>query len=80
MRRVDVATDRGDFIAIWRPAHNCKSSPLNLLGLIRRPTEGQLVVNRSNVERMSDNELAELRGRTIGFVLLNFILVAVLNA
>jgi putative ABC transport system ATP-binding protein len=68
---VEVATDLGDFIAIWRPSYNCKSSPLDLLGLIRRPTEGQLIVNRSNVERMSDDELAELRGRTIGFALQN---------
>ena len=80
LRGVDFAVERGDFIAIWGPSGSGKSSLLNLIGLIDRPTEGQVIMNGSNIERLSDDRLAELRNRNIGFVFQNFNLVAVLNA
>ncbi len=77
---IDFAVERGDFIAIWGPSGSGKSSLLNLIGLIDRPTDGQVIMNGSNVEHLGDDRLAELRNRNIGFVFQNFNLVAVLNA
>ncbi len=70
----------GEFLAIMGPSGSGKSTLMNLIGCLDRPTEGQVLIRGSDLQRMSDKELARLRGLEIGFVFQNFNLVPRLTA
>jgi putative ABC transport system ATP-binding protein len=70
----------GEFLAIMGPSGSGKSTLMNLIGCLDRPTEGQVLIRGSDLQNMSDKELARLRGLEIGFVFQNFNLVPRLTA
>ena len=80
LRGVDLAVEQGEFAAILGASGSGKTTLLNLAGAIDDPSEGSVVINGKDISRLSDNEKAELRNRTIGYVFQNFNLVSVLTA
>jgi putative ABC transport system ATP-binding protein len=70
----DVA--RGELIAIMGPSGSGKSTLMNILGCLDTPTSGTYEVAGTDIGRMDSDALAELRGRTIGFVFQQFHLLA----
>jgi putative ABC transport system ATP-binding protein len=70
----------GDFLALMGPSGSGKSTLLNIVAGIDRPTSGSVRVAGSEVQRMSENELADWRNRHIGFVFQSFNLIPVLTA
>jgi lipoprotein-releasing system ATP-binding protein len=68
VRDVTLAIGRGEFIAITGPSGSGKSSLLYLLGLLDRPTEGQIALDGRDMAALSDSELAAVRLRQLGFV------------
>jgi len=68
VRDCSLAIRRGDFLTIIGPSGSGKSSLLNLLGLLDRPTTGQYLLEGRDTSSMSDRDRTRLRGRTIGFV------------
>lgn len=77
---VNLKIERGEFLAIMGPSGSGKSTLVNLIGCLDRPTEGQVLVKGRDLNRMSDQELARLRGLEIGFVFQTFNLVPRLTA
>jgi putative ABC transport system ATP-binding protein len=73
---VDLAVAVGDSLAIMGPSGSGKSTLLALLGGLDRPTGGQVLFGGRDVARLSDDELATVRNRTVGFVFQNFQLLA----
>ena len=73
---VDLAVAEGDSLAIMGPSGSGKSTLLALLGGLDRPTDGQVLFGGRDVARLSDDELARVRNRTVGFVFQNFQLLA----
>ena len=69
---VDLAVAPGDSLAIMGPSGSGKSTLLGLLGGLDRPTSGQVLFGGRDVNRLSDDELAEVRNRTVGFVFQSF--------
>lgn len=65
---IDLAIGRQEFVAITGPSGSGKSSLLYLLGLLDRPTHGDISINGANTRDMDENERARLRLETIGFV------------
>lgn len=65
---IDLAIESGDRFAIVGPSGCGKSTLLNLLGTLDAPTEGSISVNGEPIQGRSEKELAELRGREIGFI------------
>jgi putative ABC transport system ATP-binding protein len=66
----------GEFVAIMGPSGSGKSSLMNLIGALDRPTSGQMLINQRSLSEMNRDELADLRNETLGFVFQQFNLLA----
>jgi putative ABC transport system ATP-binding protein len=69
---VSLKIDRNEYVAIMGPSGSGKSTLMNILGCLDTPTDGKYDLNKTDVSGMSDNELAEVRNREIGFVFQTF--------
>lgn len=65
---VSFSLDKGKFVVILGPSGAGKSTLLNLLGGLDSPTSGTITVNEKDISTLSDNELADYRAATVGFV------------
>ena len=77
---VDLRVETGEFMSIMGPSGSGKTTLLNLIGALDRPTEGKVRIKGTDISRLNDDELAELRNREIGFVFQFFNLVARMSA
>jgi putative ABC transport system ATP-binding protein len=69
---VDVEIKRGEYVGIMGPSGSGKSTLMNLIGCLDTPTRGQYYINGNLVSEMSDDELARIRNKEIGFVFQTF--------
>lgn len=72
LRGIDLEIQKGDFVAIMGPSGSGKSTLLHIIGCLDRPTSGEYFFEGVDVSTKSDNELAEIRNRDIGFVFQDF--------
>jgi len=80
LRGVNLSIEAGEFIAILGASGSGKTTLLNLAGAIDDPTEGEIIINGKTVSQLTENEKAEVRNATIGYIFQNFNLVSVLSA
>jgi len=69
---VSFSVQKGEFAAIIGPSGSGKSTLMHMLGLLDRPTAGEYFFEGKNADEFSDNELAEIRNKKIGFVFQTF--------
>ncbi len=72
LRGLDLSVERGEFIAIMGPSGSGKSTLLQILGCLDAPTSGSYMLAGLEVARMSEDELAQVRNRRIGFIFQSF--------
>ena len=72
LRGVDLAIRRNEYVAIMGPSGSGKSTLMNLIGCLDTPSAGEYWLSGQQVSRMSDDELARVRNREIGFVFQTF--------
>lgn len=72
LREVSLTIMEGEFVAIMGPSGSGKTTFMNTLGCLDQPTRGEYLLDGRNVAQLSDNELAEVRNKYIGFVFQQF--------
>lgn len=72
LKSVSLSINKGEFVALMGPSGSGKSTLMNILGCLDTPTKGQYVLNGVDVSHMTDNQLAEVRNKEIGFVFQTF--------
>lgn len=77
---VDLRIDEGEFVALMGPSGSGKSTLMNILGCLDRPTLGSYKLLDQEVSGLSDDQLAAIRNKTIGFVFQNFNLLPKLTS
>jgi len=80
LRGVSLEINSGDFVTVMGPSGSGKSTLLNMIGALDFPTKGKLFLGGKDVSLLSENELSQLRGKTIGFIFQEFNLLPNLNA
>lgn len=73
---IDLEIRRGEYVAIMGPSGSGKSTLMNLIGCLDTPTKGEYFINGNLVSTMSDDELAHIRNKEIGFVFQTFNLLS----
>jgi len=77
---IDVKVKKGDFIAIIGPSGSGKSTMMNMIGALDLATKGEIFLDNEDIENLEESELAQIRGRKIGFVFQTFNLIPTLTA
>ncbi len=72
LKTVSLNIAKGEFVALMGPSGSGKSTLMNILGCLDTPTKGDYILNGTNVSQMTDNDLAEVRNKEIGFVFQTF--------
>jgi putative ABC transport system ATP-binding protein len=80
LKDVSLEIKRGELVAIMGPSGSGKSTMLNLMGCLDKPTTGQYYLEDKEVSRLTDGELAQVRGQKIGFIFQTFNLLSRLSA
>jgi len=75
LKNINISIDTGEFIAIMGPSGSGKSTLINILGFIDRGYTGEYLFDDENYQQVSDNKLAFIRNKTVGFVFQNFKLI-----
>ena len=80
LHHVSLAIDEGDYLAIMGPSGSGKTTLMNIIGCLDVPTSGQYLLDGRDISSASDNELADVRNRMLGFVFQSFNLLPKLTA
>lgn len=72
LKSVSIEVNRGEYVAFMGPSGSGKSTLMNIIGCLDTPSAGQYILNSKDVSDMSEDELAEIRNKEIGFVFQTF--------
>ncbi|NND63628.1 MAG: ABC transporter ATP-binding protein [Flavobacteriaceae bacterium] len=72
LKGIDLDIEKGEYVALMGPSGSGKSTLMNLLGCLDTPTSGSYLLNGQDVSSMTDDQLAEIRNKEIGFVFQTF--------
>ena len=72
LKGIDLLINKGEYVALMGPSGSGKSTLMNILGCLDTPTSGSYILNGKDVSQMSDDELAGIRNKEIGFVFQTF--------
>jgi putative ABC transport system ATP-binding protein len=80
LRGIDLDVMPGEFLAIQGPSGSGKSTAMNLVGCLDVPTRGEIYLDGKNISKLHESDLAQIRGRKIGFIFQKFNLIETLTA
>ncbi len=77
---VSLKINKGDFVAVIGPSGSGKSTAMNLIGCLDTPTNGKIYLDKYDISKLSESDLAQIRGKRIGFIFQTFNLIGSLTA
>jgi len=77
---ISIKIEKGDFVAIMGPSGSGKSTAMNLVGSLDLATQGEIYLDGKDIEHLGESELAQIRGKKIGFIFQSFNLINNLTA
>lgn len=80
LKNVNLKVKEGEYLAVMGPSGSGKSTLMNLLGFLDVPTSGEYIFDGNNMKNSSDNKLADVRNKDIGFIFQSFHLMPKLTA
>jgi putative ABC transport system ATP-binding protein len=80
LRGLNLKIRKGEFVAIQGPSGSGKSTAMNLIGCLDLPTKGSVLLEGQDISHLSESDLAQIRGRKIGFIFQKFNLISTLSA
>ncbi len=72
LKDISISINKGEYVAFMGPSGSGKSTLMNIIGCLDSPTSGSYVLNNKDVSSMTENELAEVRNKEIGFIFQTF--------
>jgi putative ABC transport system ATP-binding protein len=72
LQSITITIDRGEYVAFMGPSGSGKSTLMNIIGCLDTPSDGTYILNNNDVSDLTENELAEIRNKEIGFVFQTF--------
>ena len=80
LKNVSLDVEEGDYLAIMGPSGSGKTTLMNIIGCLDTPTSGRYLLGGEDVSKASDNQLADIRNKQLGFVFQSFFLLPKLDA
>ncbi len=80
LEEVSIEIEKGDFVAVMGPSGSGKSTSMNLIGSLDLASKGEIYLDGNNIEELEESELAQIRGKKIGFIFQQFNLIPNLTA
>ncbi len=77
---LNFSVKKGEFVAIMGPSGSGKSTAMNMIGCLDVPTKGQVYLDGKDISQLSESDLAQVRGKKIGFIFQQFNLIPTLSA
>ncbi len=80
LRGINIKVFKGEFVAIQGPSGSGKSTAMNMVGCLDIPTKGHIYLHGRDISHLSESDLAQIRGKKIGFIFQKFNLINTLTA
>ena len=80
LQGLNLDVKKGEFLAIMGPSGSGKSTAVNMIGCLDVPTKGTIMLEHHDISKLSESELAQIRGKKIGFIFQQFNLINTLTA
>ena len=77
---MDLVVKKGEFVSIMGPSGSGKSTAMNMIGALDIPTKGKILLEGQDIAQMTESDLAQIRGKKIGFIFQQFNLIPTLTA
>jgi len=80
LRGINIDIKKGDFVSIMGPSGSGKSTAMNMVGALDIPTRGKVFLENIDIATLGESQLAQIRGKKIGFIFQQFNLIPTLSA
>ena len=80
LRGINLEVKKGEFLSIMGPSGSGKSTAMNMVGCLDTPTKGKIYLSGKNILKLSESDLAQIRGKKIGFIFQKFNLITSMSA
>jgi putative ABC transport system ATP-binding protein len=80
LRGLSLEIKKGEFVAVMGPSGSGKSTAMNMIGCLDIPTKGRILLDGKDISHLSESDLAQIRGKKIGFIFQQFNLIPTLTA
>ena len=80
LQGLNLEIENGEFLAIMGPSGSGKSTAVNMIGCLDVPTKGKILLDNHDISKLSESELAQIRGKKIGFIFQQFNLIPTMTA